>query len=234
MNIPARKLGFRFMAAEAAWIIGGDNLVASIAPYSKQISEYSDDGIVFAGAYGPEVVSQLDYIVRTLAKDLESRQAVIELWKRNPKPSKDIPCTMTVQWLIRDGYIYCLDNMRSSDVWTGWPYDVFNFSMLTHVIRIMLRVRHKIEVKPGKLILTAGSQHIYEENWEAARVIMTGWHQGERTWGLTPSTTHLADTMISKPQLVAKLWDMAKTHGTLKWITGWNNAEEKIYEAPKQ
>ena len=53
LTIKARKLGYKFLAAEAAWILSGENRVATIAPYSKIISSFSDDGLTFHGAYGP-------------------------------------------------------------------------------------------------------------------------------------------------------------------------------------
>ena len=113
---PVRRLGYRFMAAEAAWILGGKNDVASISPYSRHIASFSDDGITFAGAYGPKIVEQLDYVAESLLNDIDTRQAVLDIWRPNPKKSKDIPCTLTVQWLVRNRHLHCLDSMRSSDV----------------------------------------------------------------------------------------------------------------------
>ena len=75
------------MAAEALWILSGDNKVETIAPYNKNIKQFSDDGIIFQGAYGPRIISQLDYVIESLRKDRESRQAVLTIWNPNPKPS---------------------------------------------------------------------------------------------------------------------------------------------------
>jgi hypothetical protein len=44
VTIKNRKLGYKFMAAEAAWILSGDNRVATIEPYAKAIKQFSDDG----------------------------------------------------------------------------------------------------------------------------------------------------------------------------------------------
>ncbi len=162
---PGRGLGYKFLCAEAFWILTGDDRVATIAPYSKAVSQYSDDGVVFAGAYGPKVREQLPYVLDILEKDPYTRQAVMTIWRESPKPSKDIPCTVSVQWIVRDGVLFCIDTMRSSDTWMGWPYDVFNFSMLSAYI--YLHLKHNCGFKMynlGSLILTAGSQHLYEEN----------------------------------------------------------------------
>jgi len=179
VNVKARELGFRFLAAEAFWILNGDNRVSTISPFSKAIANFSDDGVYFAGAYGPRVVDQLSYVVDQLVADPSTRQAVLTIWRPNPRPSKDIPCTIACQWLIRPHWetkepaLYCIDTMRSSDAWLGVPYDVFNFSQLSLRIALLLRNRGLL-VRLGGLVLQAGSQHLYEKDWEAARKIITG------------------------------------------------------------
>lgn len=157
-----RKLGYRFAVAEASWIIDGRNDVASISPYSKDISKFSDDGRYFSGAYGVKVVDQLRYVCDSLVADSDTRQAVINIWRENPRPSKDIPCTLSLQFLIRSGRLNCVATMRSSDVWLGIVYDWINFSMLSTYILLMLRERTPGTLL-GNLILTAGSQHLYAQ-----------------------------------------------------------------------
>ncbi len=177
------RLGYKFLFAEAWWILTGRNDVESIRPYSPHIASYSNDGIRFDGSYGPRIVDQLRYVCDTLEADWASRQAVLEIWRPNPRESRDVPCTLTVQWMIRKRvnefgeesyYLHCFDTMRSSDAWLGWPYDCFNFSMLSAYILLMLRDRDKDrcagggqdsrvvgKLKLGNLHLTAASQHLY-------------------------------------------------------------------------
>jgi len=155
-----RKLGYHFMCAEAAWILSGDNRVATIAPFSKRIASFSDDGATFFGAYGPRILPQLAYVIKTLAEDRGSRQAVLTIWRENPPKSKDIPCSLSVQWLVRDDKLHCMLSMRSSDIWLGVPYDLFNFSMLS----LYLLKKLPPGLLLGDLHLYAGSSHLYEEN----------------------------------------------------------------------
>jgi thymidylate synthase len=173
-----RSISPFFMAGEAAWIISGDNRVKTIAPYAPSIAQFSDDGETFFGAYGPAVSRQLDSVVDSLTRDPQSRQAVINLWRENPPQTKDVPCTTNVQWILRDGVnargmsvteLHCIDTMRSSDVWLGWPYDVFNFSMISAIVLMRLRNRG-VKVSLGNLTLQAGSQHLYLRNKEKAEL----------------------------------------------------------------
>lgn len=185
ITVRSRKLGYRFLSAEAAWILSGDNRVETIAPYSKDVPRYSDDGYSFFGAYGPKFVEQLSYVVDTLYRDIDSRQALMTLWRERPGSTKDVPCTVSLQWLIRGLKLHCIVTMRSSDAWLGWPYDVHTFSMMSAAIAILYRQRYRKLREPfatettniaqeslelGDLYLTAGSQHLYERNWEAAAV----------------------------------------------------------------
>tara|TARA_R100000231_G_scaffold8807_1_gene11459 strand:+ start:392 stop:1234 length:843 start_codon:yes stop_codon:yes gene_type:complete len=170
VNIRSRDIGERFRYAEAAWILSGDNRVATIKPYSKIISKFSDDGVRFFGAYGVKVVDQLPYIIQTLKDDKNSRQAVLNIWRENPRKSNDVPCTLSLQFVIRDETLHCIATMRSSDAWLGWVYDVFNFSMISLYVLLQLKSQHQLKYKLGELFLTAGSQHLYKPQWDKAKL----------------------------------------------------------------
>jgi thymidylate synthase len=81
--------------------------------------------------------------------------------------SKDIPCTLSLQFIIRDGKLNCVATMRSNDIVKGFTYDVFTFSMVSYAALLLLRARG-IEVALGELILTAGSLHLYQSDYEKA------------------------------------------------------------------
>lgn len=172
LSLMSRKLGYKFLAREAWWILSGRNDLASIVDASRHIANYSDDGVRFNGAYGPKVIDQMSYVIDCLVGDVHSRQSVMNIWRENPRKSKDIPCTLSAQFVLRPAayglQLHCIDTMRSSDIWLGWPYDVFNFSMIS--ASILIAVRNKLHeagapthLELGKLYLTAGSQHLYKE-----------------------------------------------------------------------
>lgn len=160
-----RNLGYKFMCAEAWWIMTGQNRLNLIEPFSKTIKNFSDDGVFFFGAYGPRIVDQLPHIIKSLRNDRETRQAVLTTWRPSPPDSKDIPCTVAIQFVIREWKLHCIVYMRSSDAWLGVPYDWFNFAMLSGGICLLLASRG-LRVELGTLHFNAGSQHLYEENFE--------------------------------------------------------------------
>lgn len=182
---PDRKLSYNFMAAEAYWILSGDDTVAGIAPYNTKISDFSDDGVRFFGAYGPKICDQLPYVVAKLEADAMTRQAGLTIWRENPPETKDVPCTIAVFFSIRDTRLNVHVFMRSSDLWLGLPYDVFNFSMLGHLVAGKLNdnLSRKFFVSPGTLYLTAASSHLYERNFDAAHECLLN-----RRWVTQPVT----------------------------------------------
>ena len=216
----ARKLGYRFAPAEAAWILSGSNDLERIKKYSPFIWEFSDDGFFYQGAYGPRVIDQLTYVCDVLSDDHDTRQAVIEVWRPNPRPGRDIPCTLSYQFIARQGRLHCIQSMRSSDAWLGYPYDVFNAAMLTGYIILLLRDRKakgRKDLKIGTHTMCVGSQHIYEPQWKQSidyctdigtlftprafdpnefpspqSLIDVLWKLAAKDWDVLASTTYLA------------------------------------------
>lgn len=170
--------------------------MTTIQPFSRGIAAFSDDGVRFDGAYGPKVVDQLRYVIDSFRKDIYTRQAIIDIWRPNPRDSSDIPCTLSLQFLIRDGHLNTIATMRSSDIWLGWPYDVFNFTMITSYIALELMKDLGI-VPLGYLYVRPGSLHLYESNWEEVQEILNdGWLDCvHRKWD--PYVYDHVNTMIS-------------------------------------
>lgn len=168
LDLEDRRINIPFMFAEAAWIISGSNRLSDLTPFMKTYSNFSDDGIFLRGAYGPKVVDQLGYVVDSLVKDSDTRQAVMTTWRERPGESKDIPCTVSMQFLIRDGKLNMVTTMRSHDIILGFTYDVFSFSMIAMSVLLLLRQR-RVRVSLGDLYVTSGSLHLYERHYEQAK-----------------------------------------------------------------
>lgn len=216
LMIPERKLSYQFMAAEAYWILTGDDTVAGIVPFNERIAQFSDDGVRFFGAYGPKVTAQLPYVVAKLEEDPFSRQAGLTIWRESPPATRDVPCTVAMFFTLRRQELHASVYMRSSDAWLGLPYDVFNFSMVAHhVCGLLNNTRASREtIKPGVLTVVAANSHLYSENWEAARRCITAppsdqsltpkllWndHRGQLEW--------LAALRHSKPGDSLRWWEV--------------------------
>jgi thymidylate synthase len=170
-----RNLNHKFMVAEWLWIMAGSDNLETIAQYNSQMRRFTDNGVVLTGAYGPRLMPQLHYLIHTLMNDPNTRQAVATIWTPNPQPSKDIPCTISLQVLIRDGHLHGIVNMRSSDIWLGLPYDFFTFSMIVNYIGLFFATcAPERRAQLGSLSFNLGSSHIYLTDIEKALTIKPG------------------------------------------------------------
>lgn len=215
VTIKDRKLSYQFMAAEALWILSGDNRVDTIEPWNKNISQFSDDGRVFFGAYGPKILNQYHYVIDKLVKDRDTRQAGLTIWRENPPDTKDVPCTISIFFNIRKGKLNCHVFMRSSDAWLGIPYDVFNFSMLAHSVCSTYDKICGDRIEPGILYLTAASSHLYERNWDEAKFILSSnydWSSNPTPDGMSKAGSNLLELLSiirdSKPGDEVRWWEV--------------------------
>jgi thymidylate synthase len=171
---PTRKLNYRFQIAEWLWVVSGRNDVGTLSFYNSRIARYSDDGKIFAGAYGPRLAPQWPYIIDTLKADPSSRQAVATIWTPNPPKSRDQCCTISCQFLVRRDKLHGVFNMRSSDAWLGVPPDVYTFAMITNGIA------GSLGLVPGSLTMNLGSSHLYE--WDLEGMSMVNPRRGINVW----------------------------------------------------
>lgn len=122
----------------------------------------AQDGIPCANLH------QLTAVINLLKNDPNTRQAIITFWTANDlvhayrKDKKDLPCTICLQFFIRDSKLHCITTMRSNDVWLGTPYDIFCFTSIQSLIALAL------DVSTGFYIHQAGSLHLYERNWSSS------------------------------------------------------------------
>lgn len=121
---------------EFLWYAAKSNSVEQMTYYLPKYKKYAEpDGTVW-GAYGPRLFGgnppQYETVLKTLRAKATSRQAVIQLFDREDilRPHADVPCTCTLQFLLRDGLLHLIAHMRSNDAYWGLPHDVFAFTML--------------------------------------------------------------------------------------------------------
>lgn len=181
--IPERDFSLSYYVAESLWYFLGNNETAWISNYSSFWKKISDDGETANSAYGArifkkhpligdEAVNQWNYVREELKRDPDSRRAVIHI--RTPHDSipelasKDMPCTLTLQFFIRDERLFMITNMRSSDLIFGISYDVPFFTLLQE------RLAHELGVGLGTYRHVSGSLHIYQRHFEMAEAMLKG------------------------------------------------------------
>ena len=157
-----RKLNKRYMIGEMLWYLSANNNLSAIQNYTKAWDRMSEDGKTVNSNYGHKIhkfygFDQWEFVKSVLKKDPLSRQAVIHI-KDPGIHKKDTPCTICLQFLIRDNKLHMTVYMRSNDIWMGFPYDVFNFTCY------QIRMAMELGVGIGTYTHIAGSLHLYERD----------------------------------------------------------------------
>lgn len=167
LSLPIRKTSLPFAFGELMWYLSGRNDLYMMSYYSKNMKNFSDDGKTLNSAYGYRIFghhnainfNQWEDVVNRLSRDSETRQAIIHLHTPNNKPTNDEVCTLTLQFLIRDGKLDMKTNMRSNDIIWGFTYDVFSFTTFQELIA------NELGVEVGTYYHNVASMHIYEKDY---------------------------------------------------------------------
>ncbi|WP_175558648.1 thymidylate synthase [Arthrobacter sp. ok362] len=160
---------------ELLWYLSGSDDAEQIGYY---VSYYKDpavsvDGHVI-GAYGPRLmqyddVNQVEAVIQMLRKNPDSRNAVIQLFDH--QDSNNAPCTLALQFVVRERKLIMMTSMRSNDLFWGFPHDLFAFTMIQEIIA------RSVGVDIGNYYHSVGSLHLYMKDVEAAdRYLGEGWH----------------------------------------------------------
>jgi thymidylate synthase len=190
-----RGISPRIAALEALQLVGGVSCPELMVKASRNFDQFRDGGI-YHGAYGPRLRAQLPVVVERLKLDPQTRQAVVTVW--DPlhdlmvSDSRDYPCTVMLQFLVRDGRLQLHTTMRSNDVWWGLAYDAFQFTQL------QLTVANVLGLPAGHYYHHAVSLHLYERDLAAVDKVDHGDRSlplAHRPLGITGETMYEAMTV---------------------------------------
>lgn len=159
---------------ELLWYLTGENDLSFISHYIPNYRYYAEDDGKIHGGYGPRLFSmhgiynQVENIITLLSEKKTSRRALIQLFDAAdliPNNSqkieyKDIPCTISLQFLIRENKLHLFVNMRSNDAFKGLTHDIFAFTMIQEF------VARKLQCELGKYYHFVSSMHLYETDFE--------------------------------------------------------------------
>lgn len=163
-----RKMSMRYAIGELIWYNSRKPTWQSIHKYSKFWKNISDDGEHVNSNYGwcihdKYTFDQWEMVKALLKRDPNSRQAVIHIKEPRDlinRPSKDVNCTIAMQFILRNGKLDLIVTMRSNDIWLGLPYDLFNFTCM------QIQMAMELGVEVGVYYHNAGSLHMYKRDVE--------------------------------------------------------------------
>lgn len=192
-----RNTSTKYLLGEFIWYLSGSPDPRGILPYAKfwdgirnsgNRDEYPEGTVnsnygtrLFGDSGAPSAFwekrgyrsSQWQETIELLSRDKDSRQAIMNIHVPSDRHvgNKDVPCTLSLQWFIRENQLHLIINMRSNDVILGFTNDVFQFTMLQEAMMLQLRATYP-ELELGYYFHNAGSMHIYSRHFSMAEEII--------------------------------------------------------------
>jgi thymidylate synthase len=163
-----RKMSMRYMVGELCFYLNKSTRLEDIAYYGSFWRRVSDDGETVRSAYGNRLFNgQFKYAIDCLFSDKYSRKAVMSIYAASDAvESKDNPCTIALQLLIRRDKLDCYAFMRSNDGWLGLPYDLAFFTIVQEMALVVLQPAYP-GLTMGSYFHHATSLHCYDEHVDA-------------------------------------------------------------------
>lgn len=173
---PVRNASMRYASAELLWYLSRKASGDMIKYYAPQYENFLDSSGDAYGAYGHRWASlmesghdQLEQAIASLHRNPHSRQCIVTMWDAKhdlmhalTEGKRDLPCTLSWQFMQHDGELHMICTMRSNDLWLGLPYDVY---VNTTIMRM---VAETLGLKLGAYIHNVGSLHIYDKHYKRA------------------------------------------------------------------
>ncbi|VXD18951.1 thymidylate synthase [Marinoscillum sp. 108] len=171
---------------EVLWYFSGTNkldfIEYYISPYCEDAEPNESGEMIIHGGYGPrlmsfrETINQFQSTIDRLKQKPNTRKAVIQLFDAEDLLGnhKDIPCTCTLQFLVRRNRLHLFTNMRSNDAVKGLAHDIFCFTFLQELIAC------ELNIELGTYYHSVTSLHMYEEQKDQAKVYLSEGLQGTK------------------------------------------------------
>ena len=185
ITIKERKLNYAYLIIEKFTYLDGVSKPDILIKYNNKMKDFLNNTEDFDGAYGPRISNgnQFKHAYHLLKKDKDSRQAIITINDfRDRHNSKDKPCTLSLQFLIRNNKLIMITNMRSNDILWGTCLDIPAFVFLGEVMAYWLNIKF------DKYIHQPASLHYYDNFEEKISNILENNDYGTseiKSWLLT-------------------------------------------------
>ena len=169
------KTNLTYLAAELLWYWSSRNDTEFIGKFGSMWKKLSDDGVTNNSAYGyilqeKHGFNQIEKIIELLTVDPYSRRAVMNINVPNEKviETKDEPCTVCLDYQIRNGKLHCTCVMRSNDVNFGLRNDLGFF------IYLQKYIARRLNIPVGTYTHFAMSIHFYDRDTKFIKDIAYG------------------------------------------------------------
>ena len=188
--VTTKKLAWKSVVSELLWMLEGSSDERRLAEihFGKPRTELTDKNTIWTananeqgkalghldGQLGPVYgeqwrswrgkthhVDQIIEVMKNIYENPSSRRHIVSAWNAAEIDRMALPpCHTMFQFHVQDGELSCQLYQRSADMFLGVPFNIASYSLLTHIIAKLLRL------KVGDFIWTGGDCHIYNNHME--------------------------------------------------------------------
>ena len=132
------------------WVLSGSSDMSIMKDITKRAIQFDREVDGRNPHYGPRIINQIDFVVDELWDNPGSRRACIMILDHRDKSfaiakrdrnTIEYPCTVMLNYFIRDGYLNAHTTMRSNNMCSTVCYDNYNFCRLQEEILCRLNTR---------------------------------------------------------------------------------------------
>lgn len=174
-----KKVFFKSLAVEMMWFLSGSQDISFLKENNVKIWDIwaNKEGVVgplygfqwrhwridpaVSGKYynGQKEIDQISDVMRSLRDRPEARSHMVTAWRPDHLKLMSIkPCHILLQFYRYDDEVSLMLTQRSCDAYLGVPFNIAQYSLLTHM------VAHQLDCKAKEFIWIGGDVHIYEDH----------------------------------------------------------------------
>jgi thymidylate synthase len=191
--VTTKKLAWKSVVSELLWMLEGSSDERRLAEihFGKPRAELTDKTTIWTananeqgkalgyadGQLGPVYgeqwrswrgkthhVDQIIEVMKNIYENPSSRRHIVSAWNAAEVDRMALPpCHTMFQFHVQDGELSCQLYQRSADMFLGVPFNIASYSLLTHLMAKLLRL------KVGDFIWTGGDCHIYQNHFEQVK-----------------------------------------------------------------
>jgi len=182
--LTTKKMFHRGIIHELLWFLSGSTNINQLKKDGVNIwNEWADEHGELGPVYGQmwrawptktgHTIDQIQSVISQLKDNPNSRRIIISAWNPELLPddektfSENVadgkqalpPCHAFIQfWVDNDSNLSCHLYQRSADIFLGVPFNIAQYSMLTHMIA------HVTGLKAKEFVWTGGDVHMYNNH----------------------------------------------------------------------
>ncbi len=168
--LTTKKMFTRGIIYEILWYLRGDTNIKYLTDNNVHIwDEWADEDGELGPVYGAQWrnwdgIDQIAQVIDQLKNNPNDRRIIVNAWNVGQIDEMALPpCHLLFQFWAHDGKLKCHLYQRSCDVGLGVPFNIVQYSILTHMIA------HVTGLEAVEFVWTGGDCHIYNNHIDQLR-----------------------------------------------------------------